>query len=215
MMIKIRTFTTIINKALLLTTFCAASSSSFAVAIFTDRLAWEAAVSGTITTDTFSNDINNASSITLDTGITSSYASTGPANQVTNGVFQGFVNQTGQIDLEWDWDFSSIGNITAFGADFARLNVPNGLKVTGDFDGLGDQTISIVNAIGGGSGFFGLVGNVSFNTIIWSSNDGSGTSSGEFFEIDNFSFTAHAPEPSAFFLLGAGIAGLGFLRRKK
>ena len=49
-----------------------------AYTVYTNRAAWEAALSGrSIVTDTFSNQINSAQSITLDSGIVST--NSGPA----------------------------------------------------------------------------------------------------------------------------------------
>ena len=200
---------------LLGSTLLLGASPVFALAIFTDRTAWENAVSGTITTDTFSNNISQADSIILDTGIVSSLSGTqfigSSSNSVDSGVFVGFVNQTGCCNLEWDW--STLGGVSAIGGDFFFLNVPNGLTVTGDFDGTGDQTISVASTVGTENGFFGLIGASVFDTVIWSSNDGSGTGSGEFYQVDNFSFAV--PEPSILTLLGIGFAGLGYARRRK
>ena len=191
----------------------AAAGSAEAAQIFTDRTAWEDAV-GVLVTDTFSNPIANAQQIILDSGIVSTSVGTAniPLNQVVaGGNYQGFVNQTPNLTLEWDFGQS----VNAFGGDFSALNIPNGLTVIGDFDGDGSQTISVAQAVGAGSVFFGLIGDASFQTLQWKSNDGGGTSSGEFFGVDNFSL-ASTPEPTiTAALLTLGTIGAGTLLRRK
>ena len=189
------------------------SPTSYAALIFTDRTIWESAVYD-LATDTFSNEISQDLSITLDSGVASSASQLiGSSNRVIGGFFSGFVNQTNCCDLTWDW--SSLGGRSAFGVDVFRLNIPDGLVVTGDFDGQGEETISVVQAIGAEAGFFGLIGFSVFDSLVWSSNNGSGTNSGEGFSVDNFSLANRIPAPPTLALFGLGILGLGWSRSGK
>ena len=105
-------------------------SSVSAYTIYTNRTAWEAALatnpSYKITTDTFSNTISSAQSITLDSGIvsTNSAPPTLPNsfnnNSVNSGVYD---NASGTLTGASDtitWQFPA--TVLAFGADFSRID---------------------------------------------------------------------------------------------
>ncbi len=204
--------------------------SAGAVVVFTDRVAWEAALTGTLTTETFSTNMDpGAINMILDTGIITEQtgsASVAPGlphqavfadNSIGSSVFAGFVNQDGPIGSELTWTMP--GPISAFGADFYDLNGSPGLTVTADFDGTGLATISIGQLLGS-SGFFGIIGDAAFSSLIWRSNDGGGTGSGEAFRMDNFAFNAvltptPVPLPAAFPMLLVGLAGLGLVGRRR
>ena len=189
-----------------------------AFTVFTDRTSWENAVES-FYTETFSNDVAQAGQIILDSGIMSELQDTplGKSNHVSGGLFTGFVNQTGQHDILWSWDYSSIGPISSFGGDFLRLNPPTGLTVSGDFNGTGSQTISVAATVNNGNGFFGIIGTNTFDTLLWSSMDGSGSISGELFQIDNFSYDGETPvpEPSTVILLSLGLVICAGVRKKR
>ncbi|MFM7475313.1 MAG: PEP-CTERM sorting domain-containing protein, partial [Microcystis aeruginosa] len=91
--------------------------------------------------------------------------------------------------------------VLAFGADFFRVDV---LTVTGNFDGTGDQTISINPTIGGENGFLGIIGTAEFSSVIFANN----TTGVDSFSIDNASFATKVPEPNAvvaFAILGGSL----------
>jgi hypothetical protein len=165
-------------------------SSAEAFTTFTNRTAWQAAVdtiAGSVTTtDTFSNNIASAQTITLDSGIVSAN-SFPPAvafgdNSVSGGLF---FNAT-------DGDF--------IGTAAGRLNL------TGNFDGTGNQTLLVNNSIGGANGFLGIIGNANFSSIVFGNN----TNTDDVFQIDSASFASAASVPVAVPEPGM-ITGLVFL----
>ncbi len=188
-------------------------SSVSAYTIYTNRTAWEAALatnpSYKITTDTFSNPISSAQSITLDSGIVSTNSApptlpNPPFNNnsvsiVNSGVYD---NASGTLTGASDtitWQFPA--TVLAFGADFSRIDE---LTLTGNFDGTGDQTISINPTIGGENGFLGIIGTAEFSSVIFANN----TTDVDSFSIDNASFATKVPEPNAvvaFAILGGSL----------
>ncbi|BAG00419.1 unknown protein [Microcystis aeruginosa NIES-843] len=108
-------------------------SSVSAYTIYTNRTAWEAALatnpSYKITTDTFSNTISSAQSITLDSGIVSTNSApptlpnsfnNNSVSIVNSGVYD---NASGTLTGASDtitWQFPA--TVLAFGADFSRID---------------------------------------------------------------------------------------------
>ncbi len=188
-------------------------SSVSAYTIYTNRTAWEAALatnpSYKITIDTFSNTISSAQSITLDSGIVSTNSApptlpNPPFNNnsvsiVNSGVYD---NASGTLAGASDtitWQFPA--TVLAFGADFSRIDE---LTLTGNFDGTGDQTISINPTIGGENGFLGIIGTAEFSSVIFANN----TTDVDSFSIDNASFATKVSEPNmvtAFAILGGSL----------
>jgi hypothetical protein len=217
-----------IKSATLITgaaTLLLGTSSASAYTVYTDRTAWEAAIAAsmsspwyTITTDTFSNPIASAQSITLDSGIVST--NSGPitlpnsfnnnsVDIVNPGVYDNAVQAgNGTASNTITWQFPS-PYVWAFGADFISAGEDR-LTLTGNFDGTGDQTLNVFNAIGGGTGFLGIVGTAEFDSVVFGNNleivDG--------FSIDNASFaTKHVPEPSA--VVALALVGGSLLLNKR
>ncbi len=180
-----------------------------AVTIFTDQSAWEAAVTGSTTTDDFNNTyIPTANSITLGSGIQSTFVGTGSlaSNAVLNRNFVTFVGVGKQRETQWDFPTA----VTAFAFDF--LSIMN-LTVSGDFDGSGNQTISVFDEAGT-SGFFGILGQNAFTSILFGSNS---LTVEDGINLDNAYFVAAIPIPAALPLFGTGIALMVFFgwRRKR
>ncbi|MFO1429266.1 MAG: PEP-CTERM sorting domain-containing protein [Candidatus Competibacteraceae bacterium] len=197
------------------TLFLGGMSAASAYTIYTDRAAWEAALSGsTIITDTFSNTIPSAQSITLDSGIVSTNSSppalpnsfnNNSVNIVTPGAYDNAVGGT-TASATITWVFPS--DVFAFGADFISANLDR-LTLTGNFDGTGDQSILVNNTIGGPDGFLGVIGTAKFSSIVFS----SANSVLDSFAIDNASFAV--PEPGTIALVLVGGLGLLSSRRVK
>ncbi len=188
----------------------AGGHGALAATIFVERSLFEAAVTGALVTDTFDNDIATADVIVFDSGTTATTSSTGvppTLNEVSFGRYAGFVQRDGFRDITFDF----APPVTAFGGDFSSLS---SLMVTGTFDG-SSMTLSIPDAIGGAAGFFGVVGDSTFSSISFSTNEGvlvfpgSSPAGGETFNLDNFTI-APVPLPAGLpLLLGAlGILGM-------
>lgn len=188
-----------------------------AAVIYDDRTNWEAAISGTITNDPFASPKAEAIMITFDSGVTSiaSNLVATPSNIVRdppgadNDIkFQSRAGGLGVVTLTWTFPVA----VTGFGADFFGAQ---NVFVTGDFDGTGDQIFEIDASIGSADGFFGIVGMAPFTTItITGAANGS-----DFYGVDNLAFAAapsgNVPEPGTLALIGFGLAGLGFARKRR
>lgn len=191
-------------------------SSVSAYTIYTNRTAWEAALatnpSYKITTDTFSNTISSAQSITLDSGIVSTNSApptlpnqfnNNSVSIVTSGAYdnatQAGTGNSASNTITWQFP----APVWAFGADFFSAGAGR-LTLIGNFDGTGDQTILVNNTIGGRDGFLGIVGTAEFSSVVFSNN----TTTVDSFEIDNASFATKVPEPNmvtAFAILGGSL----------
>lgn len=208
--------------------------------IYTSRAAWEAALADyTITTDSFGSTIFSADpsnpSITFDSGV----VSTGSVPNSGSGNFTLFGIYLAAVEGE-ETDFSSFlfptitwtfpTPVIGFAADWliATYQGPatydGNLTVTGDFDGTGDQTFSISNRVpaidvlsffASSGKFVGIIGESPFTSITFDETVLRGS---EEFGATNLYFAAPAPtavpEPGTLALLGAGLAGLGLLRRR-
>lgn len=187
-------------------------SSAEAFTTFTNRTAWQAAVdaiAGSVTTtDTFSNNIASAQTITLDSGIVSTN-SFPPAvadgnNSVNKGIFGNTTDGDGnEASATITWTFPS--PVFAFGADFIDAAAGR-LNLTGNFDGTGNQTLLVNNSIGGANGFLGIIGNANFSSIVFGNN----TTTTDTFFIGSASFASVASVPVAVPEPGM-ITGLVFL----
>ncbi|HAX77471.1 MAG TPA: PEP-CTERM sorting domain-containing protein [Cyanobacteria bacterium UBA11372] len=199
-------------------------SSAQAYTLYTNRAAWQAAVdaiSASVTTDTFSTNIPKAQTITLGSGIVSTNSfppdiSAIPFdnNAVTGGQYRNATGgDTASATITWTFP----GAVRAFGADFFSVNA-SGLTLTGNFDGTGDQTFGLNAQIGGNTGFFGVIGNIDFGSIVF----GNAGSSVDGFDIDNASFAvtpsqppSSVPEPSTVMALAVMAGGLFLSRQGK
>jgi hypothetical protein len=186
-----------------------------ALLIFHDRAAWNAAIAGQITTETFGSDIAFGPSITFSTGIASTGAGPNPiasvltdSNTVMNGAYFGRVGALSNNFSGISWSFP--GAIFAFGGDWFGPATAARLTLTGNFDGAGDVTIDFFDQLGTSDGFLGIIGAGAFSSVTF----GTHFQSDEAFAVDNLSFArvnAVSSPPAAYLLLG-GLALLGLRR---
>lgn len=192
------------------------TQSAFAGVIYTDRTAWEAAITSS-TTDAFGSNVSRAASITFASGVqsvTTDATLSGNDNRVQGGEYRNVLDNNA-AGLFTTWTFPSA--INAFGFDISGVS-SGGLAFSGDFDGIGTQQVNVFEEIGGTNGFIGVIGASTFNSIQFFNR----SASSEAYSIDNLAFgtgtsdTVAVPEPSTWALLT--LAGFGFggyqLRRR-
>ncbi|WP_425411087.1 VPLPA-CTERM sorting domain-containing protein [Hyphococcus sp.] len=192
-----------------------------AAVVYTDRSAFEAALSGSVVTDDFDNDIATADSITFDSGVVATKSSSGvppTLNRVSNGDYDGFVQRDDFRNITFDFPQS----VSAFGADFSELS---SLFINGDFDGTGETQFSISDIVGSDAGFFGIIGEADFSSVFFTTlagtvlTPGAAPFGGETFSLDNLTLAggvnAEVPVPAALPLLLTGLGALGFAGRRK
>jgi hypothetical protein len=198
--------------------------ASAAVAVYTERGAWEAAMSAagvtSLTTDSFDENIPAAFTIALHSGVLSKisseedYPSSGGLNRVSGGLYHNGVGDGAEASQFIDWQFPKA--IRGFGADWFNTATGSWLSVKGNFSGSGTESVNISEYLADpccpglepGSGFLGFVGSVDFTSVRFVPlvNELS-----EFFEVDNLAFgnVAPIPLPGGLLLMLAGLGGLG------
>ena len=172
-----------------------------------DESVWNAAVTGSITNDNFVNHIVPGDTIVFDSGVTSSRSNSSYTNYVSgyNQWYLGTVSGGSTLTWTFPWE------VTAFSFDVSSLNA--GTTISGDFDGNGLEFIDTAaqNNTNIYNGFIGIIGTSSFDSFVF-----TGSSLTDSFMVDNLAFNQiSVAEPSAVILLTLGLAGLGFMGRKK
>lgn len=179
--------------------FFAPVSAARSVTVFTNRATWQAAVNAIPNLvpirDSFSRDIPSAQIIELDSRVISENSLPPPVgtgvNSVSGGLYFNIIDRDPSSSSLFSdrvtWRFP--GNMRGFGADFSNVD-PNGLRIIGNFDGTGLQTLVVNSELGGTSGFLGIIGNDTFQEIFFE----TGTPTLEVFTIDNLILAA-VPEP--------------------
>ncbi|HEY9652517.1 MAG TPA: hypothetical protein V6C95_17800 [Coleofasciculaceae cyanobacterium] len=157
--------------------------------IYTDRSAWEDAVSAlgaSFTTETFDNAIPNARDIdysggtitergdvrreiTFDNGIISKAEGNGAffVNEIENGVFRGTIDTNNDVlNPETEGEFSGAitwtfpSPVIGFGADWSNIGPGEPLTISGNFDGKQNHTVSLYPKLATARNEFGgLIGN--------------------------------------------------------
>ncbi|WP_198263759.1 PEP-CTERM sorting domain-containing protein [sulfur-oxidizing endosymbiont of Gigantopelta aegis] len=180
--------------------------NTYAYQIFYDRTNWENAIVGSLKTDNFDNKINNADSITFDSGVVSTSLKSSEYNRIlSSGSYFGSVTSTSTLTWVFPWE------ILAFGFDIISIN--SGSQISGNFDGLGNEIFNPANdnISNQYNGFIGVIGNDTFDTIVF-----SGAGNRDSFSINNLSFSKAPtiPEPATLLLMGLGLFCLSCKRKK-
>jgi len=189
----------------------AGSVSSLAnagIITYTDRVSFETALGGTQSTETFSQSSMNFTTYDFgdfDAKLFNQWGSYLPGLTGTELILQRW-NSSSYLEFTFDSAVAGVGfdwrNTDGSGDDIELL-----------FDGTAttfghDQS----------SGFFGFINDSSFTQFSLSDSTGDGGALQSAY-IDNMTYSAGGvapvPEPSALALLGAGLAGIGFARRRK
>lgn len=164
---------------------------------FTDRAAWETAVNGTFSQETF----DSASP----TGFTIEQVGSGHSIGISDGVLY---DRTVLDTTYSDYHFDTL--INAFGAnwDLRPGDAGQGLQL---FAGGNIITPEIANDYSGG--FFGLVSTTAFNLV--SVHSGSYSGFAETYGVDNVVFALAVPEPESYILMLAGLGLIGSIARRR
>lgn len=166
---------------------------------FTDRAAWEAAVAGSFSEETFSSGST--------TGFTIEQVGSGHSSGIGGGVFH---DRTVLDTTYTNYNFSSL--INAFGAnwDLNPGGAGQGLQL---FIGGLQVTPQIANTYTGG--FFGLVSTTAFTQV--SVHSGSFSGSAETHDVDNLVFhnVSAVPEPESYAMMLAGLGLMGAMVRRR
>lgn len=197
----------------------AGSANAVIISTFTDRTTFDAATSTTLETfNSFSTE-TAFHTVPLDVGpFTLSMAGAPNTDAERNkidipplefGVFDvDGTNIANLLTFAGDSLFLTFDTgITAFGVDLASFN--NGFLRTQIVVGADTLTPAIADA--STVRFFGFTSDAAFNSVEFRgvANDGYG--------LDNVAFgsAVAVPEPGTLAMLGVGLAGLGFLRRRR
>jgi hypothetical protein len=186
-----------------------AASLSAATIIYTDKTAWENALSGQfLTEDFYDRDLN--------TGVSFVSTESGHINPVTitpngpvGGYYQDVLASNSQNAPMTTWSFTP--QIFAYGGDWT-LGGPGGggnsLQV------YIDDSLTSIGAISNSynGGFWGFISDTAFTSV---KLIGGGGSNQQNYQLDNMVY-APVPVPAAVWLFASGLLGLiGIARRKK
>jgi hypothetical protein len=173
------------------------SSANASIITFTDRAAWESAVHGLFSEETFSTASTN--------GFTIDQIGGGHSSGIAGGVFH---DRVVLDDSYTTYNFNAA--IYAFGAswDLTPGGAGQGLQL---FAGSEAVSTQISNNYAGG--FFGVVSTNAFSSF--SVHSGSFSGSAETHDVDNLVFAAAVPEPESYAMLLAGLGLMGAIVRRR
>lgn len=203
-------------------------SAAAAATTFTDVSAFGAATTN-LTTENFDNDIagptvfDTDTTITFDSGTTSTATNNQQFNEVDDGQFRGGTRagRTDEFDRTITFDFGT--SITAFGGLFEGAS---DIIISGIFDG--QQESLLIGDIRSDDGFFGLTSSTGFSTVTFSTDTGGFLPFGNptvslqaiNFRLDDL-MTGDAldvappavPLPASVLMLLSAVGGMGAIRR--
>jgi hypothetical protein len=208
-----------LRNALIATLLGATQAFAASVMVYTDRAAWEAAVSTPPVYEGFDTPIPQSDSITFACCVASEglVPNATSLNYVDAGSWHGLTRPTGNLLLPGYesiiWTFPH--PVTAVAGDWSSIGLNHELTITATFDGITDTSFTVRDELGASGGFLGIVGTGAFTTVtLWQP---AAAPLNEGFEIDNLRFTAVVPEPETTTLLIALtlLAGIGMKTRRR
>lgn len=176
-----------------------ASTARATSTVYTDRAAWEAAVGGSIYTESFdslSPQANDpATGGTMHTPMFDIVSS--PRVHGSGSIHDGYFGSDLHTELLYEYDdFVFYAPTVAFGVDVLAVEEASGLRFTIGGESFGHPTLTDANGYPiPGTTFFGVVSGTPFTTVRIS----SGGQAPRFYRLDNVSFAV--PEPGALALL--------------
>lgn len=195
---------------------CCAFNSYAGLVVYTDRVAWESAVSGDIATENFNSitPFNMVSGINTVGNIGFEIFGTTSLNRIDDGSDSNNIDGSNYYHGHLDFNLGPptldilVTPTLAFGADWKSTNSLGGLFLI-----ILDVTFDLSDYLSGDDGFFGVVSDSAFSEIDLETRLGSA----EQFGMDNFSYSVatSVPEPASLALMGFGIVGLMLSRKKK
>ena len=175
--------------------------------IYTDRGSWNSAVAAlgdaSMYTESFDDHSVNSPGLSVVS---------------TNGVAATFRWEDQVIDpgQTTTWSFGGIGPVVAMGGDFdtSPLDVGDGILWTVNFVNSGPTPVMAIPGTAFANPsmlFFGFISTEAFTDVTFTANLGGGN---EAYHMDNLSY-ATVPEPTTWLLMGAGLLGIGLLRKRR